>query len=869
MYRKYGSDLCRLCLQKEDELVDIFQRTGRNCPSIAQVIADLFLVVVSSKDQYPKCICRECYSKVMGFYRMKANYPVHTLPTFVLFRNQCKIVNSAVDYAKSYNVETPDLQHSPMSLEHSPFSLDLEGIAAEDELRVKVRNSFQWHDGAISSVLYCYREVVDQLLHTVAQALKNIRSGDNLLDNNSSSLRETEQLALLDREYCVEEDDYSPDGGRVPTSLEAGCSAEGARDVASGDEDVDGNSSPPVCRPPRHYCKGTIKDEGERDPLKIRDQSGNELDREYCVEEDDYSPDDGHVPTSLEAGCSAEGARDVASGNEDVDGNSSPPVRRPPRFYCKGALKDEGERDPLEVRDQSGDETPLREATPDLGRRLRRGRMKRVRYCSEGEEGKGSHQCALCQARFSDNQGLRKHLLEKHVHKDKWLSDCEDSDDSWAPDALSDKGQSASESEMSCLSDELVIEQPGTSTETNSKCNYYRCGVCQKTFDRTEELRRHVSQTHLGRGRRTASLTPASAQQGTPRVPCRKRRKKLCYEALMVDVEGEEGWKRCVACGQRSTGIEDFLEHITLRSSEGELAAGNVLDDTKRSLDASMGGRLSMNVTPGPNGQGRYGLKREPESANEVDDEETGQSAAQGMKYRCPYGPCEKAFGTARGLQVHQTRANHLTSESTLSTPVPNAVDMKYKCCRCPKTCSVFCDLERHVRVAHSEDRPFACHLCGTPFKLRKYLLKHMRRHSNERAFKCDECGRAFHELWSLRLHVSTHTTELTHACAECGKRFGNKMRLNAHLRIHSSRRFQCAECPSSFAVKGDLDKHVVVHTRERRFECPTCHKWFLHSRNRNQHIRQVHLQETAKRRSVGPKKRPHDGDDPLTSCSD
>ncbi|XP_071445625.1 zinc finger protein 497-like [Hetaerina americana] len=158
MHRKYQTNLCRLCLGKNVELIDIFKENEIYDLTVAQVISELFHVVVSADDIYPRAICKECRTKLKRFYGIKSNFPVETLPSFLLFRNQCHIVTSTIDYAKTYNVETPDCQHSPVSWDHSPLSLELEALAADEELRTR-------------------RVAVDNLLESVAHILRSIRGG--------------------------------------------------------------------------------------------------------------------------------------------------------------------------------------------------------------------------------------------------------------------------------------------------------------------------------------------------------------------------------------------------------------------------------------------------------------------------------------------------------------------------------------------------------------------------------------------------------------------------------------------------------------------------------------------------------------------
>ena len=107
---------------------------------------------------------------------------------------------------------------------------------------------------------------------------------------------------------------------------------------------------------------------------------------------------------------------------------------------------------------------------------------------------------------------------------------------------------------------------------------------------------------------------------------------------------------------------------------------------------------------------------------------------------------------------------------------------------------------------------------CGQTFKHSSERLRHVRQaHTGERPFKCREpgCTRAFFMSKDLKAHMRTHSGERPYVCDTCEAAFKTRGALNGHLKtMHTSegeRPFKCTVpgCDASFKMKKNLVQHV------------------------------------------------------------
>lgn len=148
---------------------------------------------------------------------------------------------------------------------------------------------------------------------------------------------------------------------------------------------------------------------------------------------------------------------------------------------------------------------------------------------------------------------------------------------------------------------------------------------------------------------------------------------------------------------------------------------------------------------------------------------------------------------------------------------------ISFKCMLCPN--DSINDLTKwkiHMRRVHDETRPtIVC--CDRKLTDRRRILYHIGfHHETEAEFECDKCSKKFKLKAYLLSHMKTHE-------------------------INTIKNFQCDKCPEKFLYRGHLTKHQLIHmTPEEQalvkfYPCKECEKEFPSAKNLGSHVRRVH----------------------------
>ena len=145
-----------------------------------------------------------------------------------------------------------------------------------------------------------------------------------------------------------------------------------------------------------------------------------------------------------------------------------------------------------------------------------------------------------------------------------------------------------------------------------------------------------------------------------------------------------------------------------------------------------------------------------------------------GIKYMC--AQCPNVFKSHEARHTHEKRHH---SEKIIP------------CDQCDKMLPTQAALRSHISKVHIKKKDRICPHCGEGFYDTYTFQSHVNRHTNNRQFACELCGKAFLTKSHLRTHSKTHT--LPYKCDTCQRCFGSLTLLNRHVgKDHVGVHFEC-----------------------------------------------------------------------------
>ena len=205
------------------------------------------------------------------------------------------------------------------------------------------------------------------------------------------------------------------------------------------------------------------------------------------------------------------------------------------------------------------------------------------------------------------------------------------------------------------------------------------------------------------------------------------------------------------------------------------------------------------------------------------------------------------------------------------------AHETPFTCLVCKKIFTRNYNLQRHILLVHTGEKPVASKKCSTILSQKKHSEYRMRNPTDERVSKlltCKECNRLFPRTFNLRRHILRMHTDVkpvvfedriktlnsvkkSHSdeqgniittqnkpfiCLECKKTFSKEFYLQLHVRmahaVSGEKPFACCECNKIFSSNKSLVSHWRSHTCEKPFACTECDKSFRRMYQLKNHTR-------------------------------
>ncbi|XP_077295696.1 zinc finger protein 639-like isoform X2 [Arctopsyche grandis] len=155
---------------------------------------------------------------------------------------------------------------------------------------------------------------------------------------------------------------------------------------------------------------------------------------------------------------------------------------------------------------------------------------------------------------------------------------------------------------------------------------------------------------------------------------------------------------------------------------------------------------------------------------------------------------CGRSFTLSTSYSVHLSTAHG---------------DVKYLCSECGSSFLTKTRYSLHMQQHDPPDKhKVKCSYCGVTCKNKPSLAQHMKRHTN--LVQCSLCDYSTSLTKFLSVHMRMKHSDLKpFVCLVCGKSFKVKQCLNTHMAQHTGeRKYACSYCPRTFASSGNFYTH-------------------------------------------------------------
>ena len=143
---------------------------------------------------------------------------------------------------------------------------------------------------------------------------------------------------------------------------------------------------------------------------------------------------------------------------------------------------------------------------------------------------------------------------------------------------------------------------------------------------------------------------------------------------------------------------------------------------------------------------------------------------------------------TSSEKTTHQCKVCQRTfnRRSTLRTHMRvHSTDRPFKCPQCEKTFKDKQTLKGHVNVIHLKKAMYKeqCKVCGLKIKDKMKLEVHMKRHNGIKDHKCPKCSKVFVRSYDVDSHLRmVHSKEKPFKCQMCPMEFKAKISLQGQI---------------------------------------------------------------------------------------
>ncbi|XP_017271587.1 zinc finger protein 135 [Kryptolebias marmoratus] len=237
--------------------------------------------------------------------------------------------------------------------------------------------------------------------------------------------------------------------------------------------------------------------------------------------------------------------------------------------------------------------------------------------------------------------------------------------------------------------------------------------------------------------------------------------------------------------------------------------------------------------------------------------------------YVCPQ--CDTRYKLLTSLLQHLKKTCFDYLQQNVDPDQPDETEKLSKCHQCGTVFRYKVSLQKHMMTHHelycgvcqrvlrdaatlarhqTSHTPFQCPRCDRSFTVFKHLVRHCENiHKISRPFACNQCPKTFPKLRFLIKHEWQHTGHMPFQCAQCNLKFKSDADLVSHEKVHSGEKpHLCSDCGKTFARRSNLFRHLrQLHGApgsEEKYACSQCDKSFKEKASLKKHQKSKHLNE-------------------------